>query len=333
MLYVTTRTIRDAYTAHRAICEDFGPDGGRFVPFSLPKFTQEEIVGLKEKSFSETVAEILNMFFSSRLTSWDVDFCIGRNPLRVIQMNHRIAVAELWHNLDGKYDYILKMLSGKISENAQKKITSDWTKIAVYIAVLFGIYGQMLRENATEEDGSFDVSLLLGDFSEPISAWYAKKLGLPIGKIIFTGVDNSATWDFVHRGTFVPAGTDLSLQCGLERLIGDVFGTAEVARFIASCEKGLSYTLSEEQSPVLADAFFATVAGENRATATINSVYRTTGYISDPNTALCLGGLQDYRAKTGESRVTLVVSGETPAHYVEVISKATGLKSDKILKS
>ena len=68
MLYLTTRSNRDAFTAHRAIMEEHGPDGGLYIPFSLPEYTPEEIAALKEKSFSQTVADVLNMFFSSRLS-------------------------------------------------------------------------------------------------------------------------------------------------------------------------------------------------------------------------------------------------------------------------
>jgi len=114
MLYVTTRDKRDAFTAHRAIFEEYGPDGGRYIPFSLPEFSGEEIAALKDKGFSQAVADVLNIFFSARLTGWDVDFCIGRNPIRFMQMNHRIVVAELWRNLDGQFAYVVRCLAARI---------------------------------------------------------------------------------------------------------------------------------------------------------------------------------------------------------------------------
>ncbi len=332
MLYVTTRDNRDAFTAHRAIFEEYGPDGGRYIPFSLPEFSKEEIAELKNEAFSQTVANILNVFFSARLTGWDVDFCIGRNPLRFLQMNHRIVVAELWHNLDGQYAYIIHNLAAKICQERGTCVVSNWMRIAVQIAVLFGIYAEMLCGDLIAENATFDVSVQQGDFSAPMAAWYARKLGLPIGTIICTGVEDSAVWDFLHKGTFNPAGTNKGLQEGLERLITAVFSPEEAVRFTACCQNKNAYTVSEEQLPLLNSGFFVTVAGEKRAFATVNSVYRTNSYVIDPKTALCFGGIQDFRSKTGESKLTLLLSEETPMCYAGDIMGATGLKKEALQK-
>ncbi len=329
MLYVTTRDDRDAYTSHRAMCENLGPDGGRYVPFSLPVFTAEEIAALQDKSFSQCVADILNTFFSSRLTGWDVDFCIGRNSVRLQQMNHRIVIAELWRNLEGEYDYIVRNLV-KVIFGQMPAVTSDWMLIAVRIAFLFGIYAEMRRTNAIAEDALFDVSVLSGDFSEPMAVYYAKKMGLPIGCIICTCTDNGAVWDLLHRGTFSPVGTTENLQLGVERLILDIFGSEEVKRFAECCKNGLSYTLEEEQLPLLNAGFFSTVAGDNRSSSTMNSIYRTSGYIADPETALCFAGLQDYRSRTGESQITLLLAQQSPLNFAEDIVKITGIKRKEL---
>lgn len=335
MLYVTTRDQRDAYTSYRAICENVGPDGGRFMPFSLPAFTSEEMDGFQNKSFSQTVAELLNLFFSSRLTSWDVDFCIGRNPARLQQMNHRLVIAELWRNLDGEYDYVVKSLS-KVISGDQSAVASNWMCIAIRIAFLFGVYGEMLRNGVVAQDAKFDVSVLSGDFSEPMAVYYAQKMGLPVGCIICTSTDSSSVWDFLHRGTFSPVGTTQDLQLSIELLIADVFGTSEVSRFAECCKKGTSYSLNEEQLPLFNNSFFCAVAGDSRAASTINSLFRTNGYVTDPKTAICFGGLQDYRARTGESQITLLLSEQSPLNFADEIMSVTGIdriKLDKLIKS
>lgn len=332
MLYITTRDKRDAYTAHRAIFEHYGPEGGRYIPFSLPEFTKDEIAGLRSKSFSETVADVLNVFFSARLTGWDVDFCIGRNPLRFLQMNHRIVAAELWHNLDERFDFIVRSLAAKISGSSEKRLVSDWMRIAVQIAVLFGVYGEMLRAELIADDATFDISVEQEDFSAPMAAWYARKLGLPLGTIICCGVEESAVWDFLHKGTFNPAGTKKTLQEGLERLVTATLGTEESVRFMTCCQKRTAYTVLEEELPILNHGFFVTVAGEKRAIATVNSVYRTNSCIIDPATALCFGGIQDFRTKIGESKPTLLLANESPMHFAADILNATGLTETALLK-
>ena len=80
MLYVTTRNDQQVYTAHRALTESRGPDGGLYVPFRDPVISKEDIVSLREKSFNRCVADVLNILFQTKLTSWDVDFAMTEDP-------------------------------------------------------------------------------------------------------------------------------------------------------------------------------------------------------------------------------------------------------------
>lgn len=330
MLYVTTRDKRDAFTAHRALCEEFGPDGGRYVPFSLPAFSKEELLTFREQSFAQAVAQIINIFFASRLTRWDVEFCIGKNAASIISINQKIAVAQLWHNLDGKYAYIVDNLYQKLRDNADRTNVSDWAKIAIRIGILFAIYGEMLRSEIIDEEAVFDISVLTQDFSGPMAAWYARKMGLPIGTIICTSADNSAVWDLLHRGSFNPVGTDSKLKLGMERLILCTLGVDAVCNFQNCCQKGSTYTLKEAELPVVSAGFFCTVTGNNRSNDSITSIYRTNHYVIDPAAALCYGGIQDYRARSGESKLTLLLSEETPMHFSDIIVQVTGVKQNKL---
>ena len=151
MLYITTRDHRDAYTAHKALHTDIAVDGGAYVPFKMPFFNTAELEELVKAGFSETVATILNRFFSCGITGWDVDFCIGRNAVKIVTMPHRLAVAELWHNPKGLYQSVVSELYKKITGVDSEKCT-EWFRVAVRIAVLFGLYVQM-RQNDGIQNG------------------------------------------------------------------------------------------------------------------------------------------------------------------------------------
>ena len=76
MLYTTTRSNRDAYTVHRVLCEDVAPDGGGYLPLRFPKYGEDALSAMCQRTLNENIAEILNAFFSVQLTGWDIDFCI-----------------------------------------------------------------------------------------------------------------------------------------------------------------------------------------------------------------------------------------------------------------
>lgn len=330
MLYVTTRGNKDAYTSHRALHEDLAPDGGRFVPFRLPHYSAEEILALRTKTFGQAVAELLNVFFSCQLTGWDVDFCVGRNAARLVTMNLRITVAELWHNPSANYNYIVESLYRKIKSTGSGAAV-DWARIAVRIAVLFGLYADMLQLEMTSYDQTVDISVPVEDFSAPMAAWYARSMGLPIGTIICTCEENCPVWDLIHRGTFNTAAVNSATQLGIERLVESAFGSDEVQVYREKCKNGQTYVVDEDLLGSLKNNIFCAVAGEKRSETTINSVFRNNSYIIDPMTSLCYSGLQDYRSRTGSNRITLLLAERTPLDYTSQISAATGIPDTKLI--
>lgn len=331
MLYITTRGNRDAYTAHRTLCSDFAPDGGCFIPMSMPKYTESEILALKNKTFSETVAEVLNQFFSTQMSGLDVDLLIGRSTLKMVSMNLKLVIAEIWRSPSGTFSHAIERLYRSLAQNetVMEKPT-EWVRIAVRTAVLFAIYGQMLSCNMISGTGTLDISIPIGDFTPVSAAIYAKDMGLPIGMIICTADENNSPWELIQRSSFTPSSVDASLLPGLERLIHLKMGTEESLRFQEKCRAKRNYLLDEERFSAFSADLFCAVAGNSRAGSTINSIFRSNSYLIDPVTAYCYGGLQDYRAKAGESRLTLLISEETPLHFAKEITEATGVSKNKL---
>lgn len=313
MLYLTTRDNKDAHTAYKALTHANGPDGGQFVPFRLPEMTHKEIAELKDKTFGEIIAEILNVFFSLHLTGWDIDCCIGRSPVKLSLMNHKILMAESWHNLAGDYQYIVSSLYKLACGTADTKVVpTAWFQIAAHISVLFSVYGEMLKGEHISLDETFDISVPTGDFSAPMAAWYCSKMGLPVNMVICTSKEDSTVWDLIHRGTFNPTAADACLIDGVERLIYSTIGLDAAQSYLSKVEAGRIYSVGEESMKSVSNGFFCTVAGDKRAETVINSVYRTNQYRIDSETALLYGGLQDYRAKSGDSKVTVILAESTP---------------------
>ena len=333
MLYVTTRNNRDAFTAQRALKENRCADGGLYLPFRTPRFSATDISELTGKPFNQCVADILNLLFNSKLTSWDVDFCVGRYPVRLEPLGHRIIMAETWHNPDWSYD---RMVNGLTSCLCKEEATpGDWVKIAVRIAVLFGIFGE-LRRSGVE---SADISVVSGDFSAPISAWYARQWGLPIGNIICCCNENNNLWDLVCHGHFrtdalsIPTSipeADVSVPDDLERLIYECGGIQEVARYLDACRRGVTYCPNDFVLAKLRQGIFVSVVSSQRMETTIPSVYRTHNYLLSPCSALAYAGLMDYRARAGETRYAIVLADHNPVCSAETVARALGITVDEL---
>lgn len=342
MLYITTRSKHDAYTAHRTMNQDCGSDGGLFIPMRMPVLNKEELSALADKSFGQNVADILNLFFSTKLTGWDVDVSIGRYPTKLHSMNHRMLVVELWHNIDGNFDRVVNSLAAKIHPDGEfiGKPT-NWVALAIRIAVLFGLFGELLRNEQVRFDRSVDVAVTAGSFSAPMAVWYARYMGLPIGTIVCGCNENGAPWDLLHRGevdtdalavkTTTPE-SDFALPPDLERLICATLGQEESMRYWWSCTEGAVYAPPEAKFDELRKGMFAAVVSRARVETIIPSVYRTNQYILDTYAALAYGALSDYRARTGASGMALLLTEKSPMCNAGAVADAMHITPQELKK-
>lgn len=341
MLYVTTTEKNDAYTAARTFLEDRGPDGGLFAPRQIPVFSEEELSAFVQESFGERIAKILNIFFSTKLTGWDVDSGIGRCPVKAATMSHRILLLELWQNLDGSYERLEKILAEKIRNDGNPQLrVSSWLRIAIRIALLFAACAELVRSKTLDWETEMDVAVVSGDLSGVVSLWYARRMGLPVANIICSCNENCALWDLLNHGamktdiqlmrTTTPLA-DVRVPVELERLIYGTLGREEATEFLHICQiKGL-YVPPAEEFESLRNGLFAAVVSRARVDVLISSVYRTNSYVIGPYTALAYGGLTDYRAKTGESRVALILADRSPAQDAAVVAQAMGMTEEQLL--
>ena len=331
MLYLSTRNSHDAFTAYRTLCSDCAPDNGAYIPLTMPTFNADEILSLQNKPFGNIIADILNQFFSAKLTSWDVEFAIGRNPSKLSVMSQKTVIAELWHSPEGCFNSFVKALYARLNDNnVIPQEPTEWVKTAVRISVIFALYGQLLSEGILNADETYDISVCLNDFTTLSAASYAKDMGLPIGSIICTCADSDFMWDIIHRGVFPAVDTNTETRLGIERLLASALGEAAVNTMVEKHGGNRSFTLSEEEQPQFKREMFCAVIGKPRAASTINSIYRSNCYIIDPIAALSYSGLQDYRSKSGENRITLLLSESSPLRHVAEISNATGLATETL---
>lgn len=318
MLYLTTRDKHDAKTCSWTMKQDTAEDGGLYVPFQLPALPVAE---LKEKSFGQTVADVLNLFFSAGLTGWDVELCIGRYPVRIAPLGQKVLVAECWRNLDGSFAGMEQSLAQRICSGT---CVTSWMRIAVRMAVLAAVFGELLRQEMEE---TVDVSVSIDDFSMVMAAWYGRKMGLPIGNIICGCRENDAVWELLHMGQLRTSGGVIP---ELERLIYGTFGVEETLRYSQICENNDIYTLLPNMSAQLREGMFAAVISGERVKTAIPSVYRTGAYVMGPDVAVAYSSLMDYRAKSGERPTALLIGQADPLDAAQEVAAAMKLSREEL---
>lgn len=327
MLYATTRSKVETFTAQRALKGAQAPDGGLFVPVRLPEYTGDEIQSLANQTSGECIARVMNRFFGTKLSGREIDFRLGRNVCPLAEMGRRTVVAESWRNTDGSFARTVNGLMGLVSAELGVSEPGQWMYIAARVAVLFAAYGQLQKKELLGYDGTVDIAAESGDFTVPMAAWYARKMGLPIRTIIISCEEESGIWDLIARGQMA---LDTSAPQCLERLVYGALGRADAQQFVQCREEGGMYTLGTEKHRALRDGLYASVVSPKRRMEAISNVCRTNGYILDPEGATAYAGLMDYRAITGAGRLALMLCEESPVRHETEICMALGIDGNEL---
>ena len=318
MQYATTRSNDISYDWLRALSETKAEDGGFYIPAEISAFTADQIAGLSMKNPNQALAETLNLFFGCDLTRWDVDFAVGRYPVRLSSMVRRITIAEGWHNADWKFSRTVRDLAALVRGTRDNRLpVGDWFEIAVRIGVLFGVFGELMRDGIADAGKTVDIAVPSGNLRAVMAAWYARNLGLPIGDIIICCNENNNLWNLIRQGelrhiialkeTSTPE-CDHLIPEDMERLIHACGGSLEVCRFLEAVDAGKGYYPDQGTLTQLQKGIFISVVGQQRMEATIPTIYKNHGYVFGPYSALCYAGLTDYRSGTGSSSHALIIS-------------------------
>jgi len=341
MLYLSTRSKHDTYTAYRTIHNHFAPDGGLFLPFHLPVLEPGQIEELSSRSYCGNLAYILNLFFGSNLQENDLEYLLGKNSARYSTMNHHVIMGELWHNAQWSFDSVISVISKELRKTDVGEGPSEWVALCMRIASIFALYGMLIRQHALQQNEKLDIAVPTGDFSAPMAAWYARKMGLPLGTIIIGCNENSALWDLFNLGDIATGETvletltplcDHNAPAGLARFLYSSLSAEEADRFEQIRLAGRHYVPYEEDYETMKDGIFIAVSSISRIDSVIRNVYSTAQYILSPYDALAYGALLDYRSKSGQGGTCLLLSERCPVCDDKTVAYALGISTDELVK-
>lgn len=321
MLYVTTRNQRDTYTPQQVLTRDRGSDGGLFLPQQWPELSLEALWKLP---FTGRIARVLDILLDADISQWDVDFCVGRHPIVALDLPQKMTLLQCWHNQGREFAYLIRALASRLRRDG-RAVATDWMELAARLAVLGAVFA--------DDPGTVrDIAVTAGALYGPVSAWYARQLGFPVGNIILCTNENGQIWELFHRGqlrtdavsvaTRTPLG-DVALPGGLEWLIWAAGGTREVENYLDTVRRGGVYAPEEELLHAMGRGCFVSVVSQQRMGAELRGLYARDILLS-PYDALCHGGVLDYRARTGENRPCLLLSARSPFLDREAVEEALG---------
>ncbi len=212
----------------------------------------------------------------------------------------------------------------------------NWGRLAPQVAYYFSAYADLIKSGAVEMGDEVNFCVPTGNFGNILAAYYAKRMGLPVGRLICASNENNVLYDFIRQGVYdanrpfhktTSPSMDILISSNLERLLFELCGRDQerVAQWMQALKTGGVYAVGEEVRAELARSFDAGWAGDEKALQAIARVQKSFGYTMDPHTAVAWAVAEEYRARTKDARPMVVVSTASPYKFSRsVLGALTG---------
>ena len=229
----------------------------------------------------------------------------------------------------GTFDDCQKHVKEMFSENDfRKKINMsgvnsiNWARIVCQIVYYFYSYFKLNIKKA-----SFAVPT--GNFGDVFAGYVAKKMGLPIEKLIVATNENDILERVINTGEYRPSkvkpslspSMDVQISSNFERLLFDVLNEddKQVSIFMNDLKSKGSFLLNKEQVAIIKKNFSAKKINDKETIEIIKTFSNEYNFIIDPHTATAVGASKAIK----DGSEILILGTAHPYKFLETIKMAT----------
>lgn len=241
-------------------------------------------------------------------------------------------------NFDDTQNTLKELLA---SEDFKKELAQRNIKLSAANSVNFGriifqiiyhihSYLELVRKKNIQMGDKIYLVVPSGNFGNALGAYYAKKAGLPIEKILISSNVNNILTDWIRNGAYdlttreliqteSPA-MDILKSSNVERIMFDKFGAARTKELMEALANDCKYQLTADELALLREDFDASYSDDEECEGVVGA-YAKKGYIMDPHTATCMRAYKTLREKNLK---TVVYSTAEWTKFSPAVSKALG---------
>ncbi|WP_159730436.1 threonine synthase [Methylosinus sp. Ce-a6] len=208
----------------------------------------------------------------------------------------------------------------------------NWARVVAQTAYYFT---SAVALGAPFREVSFSVPT--GNFGDVLAGYVAKRMGLPVGRLVIGTNSNDILARALATGRYelrevTPTQSpsmDIQISSNFERLLFDAYGrdAAQIRGLMGALEQSKGFSVAPAQLESIRAEFEASACYEADTTAEIARAYRETGYILDPHAAT---GVHAARKRLAEDPSTPIVSLATahPAKFPDAVERAIGKRPE-----
>lgn len=269
----------------------------------------------------------------------------GVSPMQKLQMTtqegENVAVCAINGNFDDAQSAVKSIFTNDEikSELAKKNMmfssanSINWGRLVPQIVYYFSAYCDMLEQNRIKAGDEINVVVPTGNFGNILAGYYAKKMGLPIKKLICASNTNNVLTDFLKTGEYnrnrkfyatTSPSMDILISSNLERLLYHMSGedSAVVNELMSELSSDGKYQVSPKLISDIQEVFSAGHCDEAKVDATIKSNFDNNKYLCDTHTAVAVDVYEEYVKQTGDDIPTVIDSTASPYKFSKSVLSA-----------
>lgn len=205
-------------------------------------------------------------------------------------------------------------------------------RLVPQVAYYVYAYAKLLEGGEIVDGEQINVAVPTGNFGNILAAYFAKQMGVPIGKLVCASNDNKVLYDFFTTGTYDrnrdfiltnSPSMDILISSNLERLIYLSTGcdAKKTAGLMADLNQKGSYEVTADMRERMSD-FVGGFATQEEDAAAIKNLFEETGYVLDTHTGVASAVYKAYQAKTGDTAKTVIASTASPYKFSRSVLEA-----------
>ena len=209
----------------------------------------------------------------------------------------------------------------------------NWGRLVPQVVYYISAYASLAADGEIEPGDKLNVVVPTGNFGNILAAYYAKKMGLPLGKLICASNINNVLTDFINTGVYdrnrkfyatCSPSMDILISSNLERLLYMLSGEndAQIREWFTALSEEGRYEVTDDIKAKLSEEFYAGFCDDSETKATIKNIYDKYSYVCDTHTAVAVKVYEDYRRATGDTARTIIASTASPYKFSSSVLEA-----------
>lgn len=215
-------------------------------------------------------------------------------------------------------------------ENASFKLSSansiNWGRLVPQIVYYFSAYADLIKGEEIKAGDKINIVVPTGNFGNILAAYYAKKMGLPVGKLICASNENNVLTDFINTGVYdrnrdfhvtISPSMDILISSNLERFLYDISSADDMAisELMKELKETGKYEIPDSMKEEMKQIFWAGCANDEETMTTIKKCKDEYDYCMDTHTAVGKAVYDKYMEETNDEVKTVIASTASPFKF------------------